>query len=77
MTLDMLNKDIIEAMKCGDTLTRDVLRSAVGNIKKVAIDKRLGDNITEAVVDEVLLKEQKTVSSKDASTQTLCSYSYN
>ena len=61
MTLDMLNKDIIEAMKCGDTLTRDVLRSAVGNIKKVAIDKRLGDNITEAVVDEVLLKEQKTL----------------
>jgi len=61
MTLELLNKDIIEAMKCGDTLTRDVLRSAVGNIKKVAIDKRLGDNITEAVVDEVLLKEQKTL----------------
>ena len=61
MTLEFLNKEIIEAMKSGDTLTRDVLRSAVGNIKKAAIDKNQKDNITEALVDEILLKEKKTL----------------
>ena len=61
MTLEILNQEIIKAMKAGDTLTRDVLRSAVGNIKKAAIDKKQKDNITEALVDEVLLKEQKTL----------------
>ena len=61
MTLEILNKEIIGAMKAGDTLTRDVLRSAVGNIKKAAIDKGMKDNITEAIVDEVLLKEKKTL----------------
>ena len=61
MTLEILNKEIIEAMKAGDTLTRDVLRSAVGNIKKAAIDKGQKDNIAEALVDEILLKEKKTL----------------
>lgn len=61
MTLEFLNKEIINAMKNGDTITKDVLRSAVGNIKKTAIDKGIKDNITEALVDEVLLKEKKTL----------------
>lgn len=61
MTLEILNKEIIEAMKAGDTLTRDVLRSAVGNIKKAAIDRNQKDNIAEALVDEILLKEKKTL----------------
>ena len=61
MTLENLNKEIIEAMKAGDTLTRDVLRSAVSNIKKAAIDKKQKDNISESLVDEVLLKEKKTL----------------
>ena len=61
MTLEVLNKEIIGAMKAGDILTRDVIRSAVGNIKKAAIDKGQKDNIAEALVDEVLLKEKKTL----------------
>ena len=61
MTLEILNKDIIEAMKAGDTLTRDVLRSVVSSIKKTAIDKKQKDNITEALVDEILLKEKKVL----------------
>lgn len=61
MTLEILNKEIIDAMKAGDTLTRDVLRSAVGNIKKTAIDRNQKDNIAEALVDEILLKEKKTL----------------
>ena len=61
MTLEVLNKEIIKAMKSGDTLTRDVLRSAVSNIKKAAIDKKQKDDIPESLVDEVLLKEKKTL----------------
>ena len=61
MTLEILNKEIINAMKNGDTVTKDVLRSAVGNIKKAAIDKGVRDNIAETLVDEVLLKEKKTL----------------
>lgn len=59
MTLEKLNQDLIEAMKDMDAIKRDVLRSAIGNIKKAAIDKKQKDNITEALVDEVLTKEQK------------------
>ena len=61
MTLEILNKEIISAMKAGDTTKRDTLRGVVSNIKKVAIDKKLRDNITETLVDEVLLKEKKTL----------------
>ena len=61
MTLEILNKEIVNAMKNGDTVTKDVLRSAVGNIKKAAIDKGMRDDIAETLVDEVLLKEKKTL----------------
>lgn len=61
MTLEFLNKERTKAMKTGDTLARDVIRSAIGNIQKVAIDKGIKDNITEPFVDEILLKEKKTL----------------
>lgn len=61
MTLEILNKEIINAMKSGDTTKRDTLRGVVSNIKKAAIDKKQRDNITEALVDEILLKEKKTL----------------
>lgn len=59
MTLEFLNKERVKAMKTGDTLARDVIRSAIGNIQKAAIDKGVKDNITEPFVDELLLKEKK------------------
>ena len=61
MTLEKLNKDLVAAMKENDVAKKEVLRSAIGNIKKAAIDKKMGDNITEQLVDEVLLKEKKTL----------------
>ena len=61
MTLEFLNKERTKAMKTGDTLARDVIRSAIGNIQKAAIDKGIKDNITEPFVDEILLKEKKTL----------------
>ena len=60
MTLEQLQKEMIQAMKNGEKDRKQVLSSLVGAVKKAAIDKNCRDNITEELVDSVLLKEQKT-----------------
>lgn len=57
MTLEYLQKEMTIAMKESDTELRDVLRSAIGAIKKMAIDKRC--EITEELINDVLIKEAK------------------
>lgn len=59
MTLEILQNDMKQAMKDKNAITRDVLRSVIGAVKKAAIDERC--DITEALVDKVLLKEKKTL----------------
>lgn len=59
MTLEFLQNDMKMAMKTGDTELRDIMRSAIGAIKKTAIDERC--EITEELVDRVLLKEAKII----------------
>ena len=59
MTLEILQNDMIQAMKNQDAVSRDVLRAVIGAIKKAAIDERCG--VTETLVDKVLLKEKKTL----------------
>jgi uncharacterized protein YqeY len=59
MTIEQLTADMITAMKEGNTLRRDVLRSAIAAIKKAAIDKRVDPD--ETLVGEVLSKEKKTI----------------
>lgn len=61
MTLDALNKELIDAMKAGDITKRDVLRGAISNIKNAAIATKQRDSISEDLIDKVLLKEQKTL----------------
>lgn len=61
MTLEKLQKDMIQAMKDKDTVRKSVLSSAIGAVKNAAIAKKCRDNISEGLVDEVLLKEKKTV----------------
>ena len=60
MTLEKLQSEMIQAMKSGDKLRKSVIADMIGNIKKAAIDKNCRDNITEELVDEVLLKCKKT-----------------
>jgi uncharacterized protein YqeY len=48
-------------MKNKDKARKDTISSLIGAVKKTAIDKKCKDNITEALVDEVILKEKKTV----------------
>ena len=59
MTLEFLQNDMKQAMKIGDTELRDIMRSAIGAIKKAAIDERC--EITEELVNRVLLKEAKVI----------------
>lgn len=61
MTLEILQKEMIAAMKNKDKLRKDTISSMIGNIKKTAIDKNCRNNIDEKLVDEVLLKEQKSM----------------
>ena len=61
MTLEKLQKDMIQAMKDKDTVRKSVLSSAIGAVKNAAIAKKCRDDISEELVDEVLLKEKKTV----------------
>ena len=61
MNLEYLQKEMIKAMKSGEKVRKEVLSGVISAIKKVAIDKKQKDNITEELVSEVLLKEQKTI----------------
>jgi uncharacterized protein YqeY len=61
MTLENLQKEMIQAMKNKDTIRKNVLSSAVSAVKNVAIAKQCRDNIDESLVNEVLLKEKKTL----------------
>ena len=61
MTLEKLQSEMIQAMKNKDKTRKSVLSSLVDAVKKVAINKNCRDNITEAMVDEVLLKYKKMV----------------
>ena len=59
MTLEQLQKEMIQAMKNGEKGRKQVLSSLVGAVKKAAIDKNCRNDITEELVNAVLLKEQK------------------
>ena len=61
MTLEILQSEMITAMKNKDKSRKDTLSSLIGAVKKTAIDKMCKDNITEELVNEVVLKELKTI----------------
>ena len=61
MTLEMLSKEMIVAMKNKDKLRKDTISALIGAVKKAGIDKGCRDNIPESLVTEVILKEQKTI----------------
>ena len=60
MTFETLKSEMITAMKSGDKFRKNVISTVIAQIKNVAIDKNCRDNITESLVDEVLLKAKKT-----------------
>lgn len=61
MTLEILQKEMISALKSGNKFRKDVLSTLVGAVKKAGIDNQCRENIPETLVDTVLIKEQKTM----------------
>ena len=61
MTLEQLQSCMIYEMKSGDKFRKNVISAIIAQIKNVAIDKNCRDNITEDIVNEVLLKYKKMV----------------
>lgn len=61
MEFTVLQKDMVAAMKAKDKVRKDAISSLVSAAKKVAIDEGSRDNITEEIVNRVILKEMKTV----------------
>lgn len=59
MTLETIQESIKIAMKTHATLEVETLRGVVAAVKKAAIDRQC--EITEALVDEMLLKEVKII----------------
>lgn len=61
MTLEKLQEAMIIAMKSHDKIRKDTIASLISSAKKASIDKKCKNNITEELVNEVILKEKKTV----------------
>ncbi len=61
MEFTTLQKDMVAAMKAKDKVRKDAVSSLVSAAKKTAIDEGCRDNITEEIVNRVILKEMKTV----------------
>lgn len=61
MNLEVLQKEMIAAMKAKNKSRKDTLSSLISAVKKTAIDEKCKDNIKEDLVNRVLLKEKKTV----------------
>ena len=60
MTFEILHGDMVAAMKARDKERKNVISTLIADIKKVAIDAGTRDNITEELVDQVILKSKKT-----------------
>ncbi len=61
MTLEVLQKDMMAAMKARDKERKDSISALVSAVKKVGIDNGCRDNIPEDMVNQVILKEIKSV----------------
>ena len=59
MTIEILQKEMISALKVGNKFRKETISTLIAQIKKAAIDKGCRDNIPESLVDEELLKAKK------------------
>lgn len=59
MSFTELQTALKEAMKARDTQRKEAVQTLIAAVKKVAIDSGERDNITDELVDSVILKELK------------------
>ena len=60
MTYETLHSDMVAAMKARDKERKAVISTLISDVKKAAIDAGTRENIPEELVDQVILKSQKT-----------------
>ena len=82
MTFETLHNDMVAAMKARDKARKGVLSTLIADVKKAAIDAGTRDDISEALVDQVILKSKKTAkeqldSCPEARTELKAEYQYN
>lgn len=61
MNIETLRNDMVAAMKAKDKATKDAVSSLIAAVKRVAIDEGVREDIPEALVDKVILKELKSI----------------
>ncbi|MGN0606454.1 MAG: GatB/YqeY domain-containing protein [Oscillospiraceae bacterium] len=59
MNFSELQNGLKDAMKAKDTLRKEAVQTLIAAVKKAAIDGGTRDNITDELVDSVILKELK------------------
>lgn len=60
MELEVLQKDMVAAMKAKDKPRKDAISALVSAVKKAGIDAGCREAIPSEMVDQVILKEMKT-----------------
>ena len=61
MTIEELRKDMVAAMKAKDKPRKEAISSLISAVKKVGIDAGCREDIPTSMVDQVILKELKSV----------------
>ena len=61
MTLEILERDMKQAWKAGQTFQKNVLANMIDAVKKASMTSKGRVEITEQLVNETLVKYQKTV----------------
>ena len=61
MQFETLQKDMIQAMKDHDKVRKDAISTLVSAAKKLGIDEGCRENIPDALTDQAILKEIKSV----------------
>lgn len=82
MKYETLHNDMIAAMKAHNKERKNVISTLLADVKKAAIDAGVRDDIGEELVDQVILKSQKTAkeqldSCPDERTELKAEYQYN
>ena len=61
MEFKQIQQEMVTALKAGDKVRKNAVSNLIAAIKKVAIDNGTRDNITPELVDQVILKELKSI----------------
>ena len=82
MTFEALHNDMVAAMKARDKARKGVISGLIADVKKAAIDAGTREDISDELVDQVILKSQKTAkeqldSCPDDRAELKAEYQYN